>query len=61
MTDNPKEEADDELGPEETSDDSTMADMGLGGTPADSATPIGQGEEPGTGAHEHDEEEGQED
>ena len=48
------DDAKDDLGPEKTSDDATVADMGLGGTPATSATPVGQGEESGTGAEEDD-------
>lgn len=46
----PTEHRDEELGPKENTDDSTLADMGLSGTPAASATPIGQGDEPGAGA-----------
>lgn len=42
----------DQLGPKESSDDSTMADMGLSGPPAASSTPVGQGDEPGPGASE---------
>lgn len=49
---------DDQLGPKDASDDATMADMGLGGPPAESATPTGQGEEDGVGASE-DQEAGQ--
>lgn len=60
MSKHPKEAADDELGPEETSDDSTMADMGLGGPPADSATPVGQGDEAGTGADDRGNDPGEE-
>lgn len=41
-----------DLGPEENTDDSTKSDMGMGGPPAQSATPVGQGDEPGTGAEE---------
>ena len=42
----------DQLGPKENTDDATMADMGLTGTPARSATPAGQGDEAGVGAEE---------
>ena len=45
---------DEDLGPEETADDSTAADMGLGGPPATSATPVGQGDEDGTGSESDD-------
>ena len=47
-------EQDDELGPKDNTDDSTLADMGLAGDPAGSATPVGQGDEPGTGAERDD-------
>lgn len=60
MTDHPADDRENELGPEDTSDDSTMADMGLGGPPAASATPVGQGDEPGTGADEDPDEDGEE-
>ncbi len=43
-----------DLGPKDA-DDATMADAGLGGPPAASATPVGQGDEPGTGSDEDDE------
>lgn len=46
------EEAGDELGPKEGTDDSTKSDMGLTGRPAQSATPVGQGEGPGVGAED---------
>ena len=39
-----------EPGPKEGADDATMADAGLTGTPARSATPVGQGDGPGVGA-----------
>ena len=44
----------DQLGPKATSDDATLADMGFGGPPAESATPRGQGEEDGVGAADRD-------
>jgi hypothetical protein len=53
-------ERDDDLGPKEGTDDSTKADMGLGGPPAQSATPVGQGDEPGTGADVDDDAQGAE-
>lgn len=43
-----------QLGPKATSDDATLADMGLGGPPAESTTPEGQGEEEGVGAADRD-------
>lgn len=45
-----KETAGDDLGPKEGTDDSTKSDMGMTGPPAQSATPVGQGEGPGAGA-----------
>lgn len=64
MTDDPSESptdgderddrAEEQLGPKATSDDATMADMGMGGPPADSATPTGQGEDDGVGAADPD-------
>lgn len=41
---------DTDLGPKDNTDDSTLSDMGLTGTPATSSTPVGQGDEPGSGA-----------
>lgn len=41
-----------EPGPRENTDDSTIADMGLTGRPATSATPVGQGDDEGTGAED---------
>ena len=39
----------DQPGPRENTDDATQADMGMGGPPAQSATPVGQGEDDGAG------------
>ena len=43
---------DEDLGPKENTDDSTLADMGLAGPPAASSTPVGQGDEAGPGARQ---------
>ena len=39
----------DQPGPTENTDDATQADMGMGGPPAQSATPVGQGEDDDAG------------
>ena len=58
----PDDERDDEeLGPKDNTDDSTLADMGLTGPPATSSTPVGQGDEAGPGAREQRHDAGSED